>query len=902
MIATAAMLLAACSTQKAKWGNIQFHNTTAHYNTWWNGNESLKQGVEKLNRKVKDDYTRLLPVYKIGTKEECLAFNPEFDRAIEKGVKAIKKHSIFVGGHEYVPYVANSYMLTAYASFYKHDYVTCVNTCQMLSSQYHGEEIGDEADILLARCSTQEQRYREAESALDEKVVADGKGDLNKSQRLNLYLAMAECTLPQEKFKKGVLFLKQALDQRPTVQQQARINFILGQIYQQQDKRPTATKYYERVLRCSPDYEMEFNARLNIASCANLQNTDYKKLERQLDRMLDDKKNVEFRDQIYYAKGEMYVGLREMKKACENLRISSAASTNNPAQKARACLRLGGILYDQYHDYDNAQRYYDTAMAIVKSDYPHYDFYKSRHTLLTSLVAFTRVYENNDSLIAVANMPEKERTKLIGKKIEELKKREEEAKEREMLEALANESKAQTNTLQGDWYFYNSKTVQLGKEQFRQRWGNRVLEDYWFLSNKGMLGMNMMANMMLNDTIDSSEADDSTATDSTAAKDPKNNPDDPHNVAYYLKSLPATEEAIDSMQRQTAVCLLNAGYIFYDGIGNLGKGLECYLRLASDYTQYEGIDQAFYMLYKIYDKQGNTPNANYYRNMVLMGFPDSDFANLILDEDYFREIIRRGQLVKEDYAQIYTLFRKHRYDEVVKRAEAAKEMYAEDSLLGKFCFWEGLAYARLDRKNQAIGAFQHIVENYASDDTLVALAQSQLDYLMGDGGQYVVNSGEEVLQDGSLTADATKARVANANKKQVAADSEEELPPEAQLFRYKESIPHFVVVLISDNGQRATVLQSKIGNFNRNFYSNAGLKVSPMMFTDTTQMVTIASFKDAAEGYAYAMHLMRPESPLNEIGLEKFRVFTISKQNYTTFYNRKNVDAYQLFYDRYYVK
>jgi tetratricopeptide (TPR) repeat protein len=317
LLSAAALLVvvAACSTQKATWSNIQYHNITTHYNTWWNGNESLKKGVELMEQRFKDDYTRLLPVYKMGTKEESMSLYPQFDRAVEKSIKGIKKHSIFVNGMEHVPYIPKCYLMTAYATFYKHDFITAASTCQMLAIQYAGTPIGDEASVLQARCSAMDHRYQDAESALDELVVADSKDNFARSQRLNLYLAMAECTLPQEKYKKGVHFLKLALDQHPSRQQKARICYILGQIYQEQDKRPTATKYYEKVLGCSPSYEMEFNTRLNIASCADLQHTDVAKLERLLDRMLKDKKNEEFLDQIYYAKGEMYLGMREIKKA-----------------------------------------------------------------------------------------------------------------------------------------------------------------------------------------------------------------------------------------------------------------------------------------------------------------------------------------------------------------------------------------------------------------------------------------------------------------------------------------------------------------------------------------------------------------------------------------------------------
>jgi hypothetical protein len=108
--------LSSCSTQKATWSNIQFHNITTHYNIWWNGNESLKKGVAMMNAQYRDDYTRLLPVYKMGTKSESQSLNPQFDRAIEKSVKGIKKHSIFVDGQEHVPYIPKCYLMTAYAN------------------------------------------------------------------------------------------------------------------------------------------------------------------------------------------------------------------------------------------------------------------------------------------------------------------------------------------------------------------------------------------------------------------------------------------------------------------------------------------------------------------------------------------------------------------------------------------------------------------------------------------------------------------------------------------------------------------------------------------------------------------------------------------------------------------
>ncbi len=897
--------LVSCSTQKANWGNIQYHNTTAHYNIWWNGNESLKQGLALLDTKCKDDYTRLLPVYKVGTKEESMSLYPQFDRAIEKSIKGIKKHSIFVNGQEHVPYISRCYLLTAYATFYKYDLANAASTCQLLMSQYGGTAIADEAAILYARCATLDHRYLDAEGSLDELVAALGKGNFASKQKLNLYLAMAECTLPQEKYKKGVQFLKQALDEHPSNRQKARIYFILGQIYQELDKRPTASKYYEKVLRCNPSYEMEFNARLNMASCADLQHTDREKLERLLDRMLHDKKNEEFLDQIYYAKGEMYMGMRETKKACDAFRTSTAVSVSNPAQKARSALRLGDILYSKLQDYDHAQIYYDTALQIIKPDFPHYANHKSRYDLLTSLVAYTRVIERNDSLIAVANMPESERAALINDKIEALRKAEAEAKERELLEQLAGDARSQQNTLQGDWYFYNSNTVQKGKETFRQRWGMRPLEDYWFLSKKGMLGMNMLAQTGTppdeadTNTADS-QPDEAQEGDKKVAAD---NPDDPHCVAYYLKDLPKSKTEQDSMQAQTAVCLLNAGYIYYDGIHNIPKALECYLRMADSYTTNSEIVQAFFMLYKIYDKQGNTPNANYYRNMVLMGFPDSDFANLILDEDYYKEIMRRSQLIREDYNDVYTLYRKHRYDDVLNAVATAKELYSNEPMLGKFRYWEALSYARLDNKSHAVATLQGIIADYPKTDSIVPLAQSQLDFLLGEGAKYVTNSGtdETITDPNSIDEKVNALASRDVTKAEQGRTPTESLPPEARLFRYKADMAHHVIIIVKEKKIRATQLQAKVGSFISTYYANSGYKTSPLMFTDSTQMVTISTFVNASEAKDFAQHLQLADGPLADYDKNDYQVFAISKQNYTTLYNRKQVEAYSLFYNKYYL-
>ena len=119
------------------------------------------------------------------------------------------------------------------------------------------------------------------------------------------------------------------------------------------------------------------------------------------------------------------------------------------------------------------------------------------------------------------------------------------------------------NTLVGDWYFYNSSTVQKGKESFMRVWGTRELEDYWFLSQKPGVSLGISTNELFANTEDT-EATDSTMASTTQSA--TNAADDKYSVDYYLKDLPKTQGRRDSMHEDIARCLLNAGFIYDAGI------------------------------------------------------------------------------------------------------------------------------------------------------------------------------------------------------------------------------------------------------------------------------------------------------------------------------------------------
>ncbi len=906
MIASALLFLSAvcinsCSTEKDTYLNKKYHNTTAHYNVWWNGNESLKAAIAELNEKVADDYTKILPIYRLGDKQEALSVAPKLDRALEKGSKGVQKHSMTTRGKEQIDYVKRCYLLMAYAYFYKQEYLTAASTCRFIMGSYNGTTLADEAKVLYARCMAKEGQYGEAEMILDQMDADLNTGKVAKETAPLLYPALAELALAQEKYKKAIDNLRLSVDNARDRTFKARLYFIMAQVYHHLDKKATATKYYKLCLKKRPAYVMEFNAQMNIAACYDADRGSATSILKMLDKMLKEKKNYEYRDQIYYAKGEMFLGAKDLKKACENYRLSVSVSTNK-SQKTKSSVKLGKVLYEELQDYDEAQKYYDTAVATMPADYPFAESIRDRHKTLTSLVQHTRLIYRNDSLLRMADMDSLEREKYVKKLIAEEKKKEQERIEAELIAAIKSNSSQQSNALKGDWYFYNSSTMQRGKESFIKNWGARALEDYWFLSKKTTMSFGI-DDQNANSGSQLALGDTSNGTSTTRVINVK---DDKFSREYYLKDLPKTQAERDTMNMNTASSLLIAGFIYNDGIKNPDKAIECFLRIAKEFPESDNVLPAFYQLYKLYEKQGNTPSANYYKNMILRGFPDSDYANLIQDENYYLEMAKRAKMSEKEYSDIYNLYNRRRYRDVINKASSAVALYKDEKLTPKFKYWEALSYAKLGETSQAIAKMEEIVGKHPKSE-IVPTVKAQI-ALLKKGNPYKIREPKKPAADTTQAlASNVSTKAAEPSPKQPATqpqaqlpDDEDDMPAEAQMYRDRQDMQHYVMILLDDRKIKATEMQYTVADFNMEFFGTKGLRANALLFDDSHQLITVNRFANAKEAMEYYTFLTKDGGVLDKFDKADYKVYPISIQNYQTFYNQKNTSVYEKFFKKYY--
>ena len=161
------IILFSCSTKKNSFTRRVYHNLTGHYNMFWNGRESYREGVDQLNKTVKDNYNKVLPVYNYGTEQQAQALNPYMDKAIEKASLNTQEHSMYFNRKEYVRWIDDSYLLIGKAYFYKQEYNKARRTFEFVANEYKNNDIKYNALLWLAKAFNQLEQYKRAQSVLD---------------------------------------------------------------------------------------------------------------------------------------------------------------------------------------------------------------------------------------------------------------------------------------------------------------------------------------------------------------------------------------------------------------------------------------------------------------------------------------------------------------------------------------------------------------------------------------------------------------------------------------------------------------------------------------------------------------------------------------------------------------
>lgn len=864
------IIVLACSTKKNTFTRRAYHNLTSHYNVYWNGRESLKEAEALMAEGVKDNYSEVLPVFNYGTKLEAQANNQKWDRAIQKASIAIQKHSMVFGGEEKVKWIDDSYMLIGYAYFHKQEYLSARRTFNFVMREYDQNEIKYDAMLWLARTYIQTGEFEKAEPLLN--LIDNEISKTRVSYRImqELPQVYAHHYVQQEKYQQAAEFLYEAIAYNPERQLKTRMMFILAQIYELEGDLYRASELYGGVIKRNPPYDMAFQAKLNMARSFDASSGDSREIVKILNRMLKDDKNKDYKDQIYFAMSEVALKQGDTALAIENLRLSVSNSTKNNYQKAKSSLTIADIYFGIPH-YENAQAYYDTAMMFIPKDYPNYATIASTTAVLSGLVENLVTIEREDSLQRVAAMPEDDRNVIIynlinaymeeQERIAEALRIEQEIKKQENISGFNAPPGSGMPIGGGDWYFYNMATKEYGYNEFMKKWGKRKYEDLWRLSNKAIVSY--LGSTDLDATADTAVSDSIVAAEN-----------DPLAKEFYLKDLPFTEEALQKSNDKILEAYFNLGQIYHNGLKDYPKSSEALLALNERYPDNKHELQSYYYLYKNYLNLGDQATSDIYKGFIISQFPESDYARVLSDPEYFTKLAAEKGKAEQLYEQTWQAYKDGQYFMAIARCDIAFSTYGDTMPLApKFAYVRAISRGKLEPVDTLVADLKRIITTYPNSE-IKTLSQELLATIAQFNPQF---------DDGTL-----------------GLEPEPEEKPTS--FKYTPSGQHMFMIVMDSREVRINPLKVKISDFNQKNFSLETLTINSMVLDNQHYIITVGNFNNSSKAKDYYDMILPDAYVYSDLKENTFENFLISTENYGTFFKEKDIEGYRKFFQKNYPK
>lgn len=891
-------MLVSCSTKKKSVFNRAYHNVTSKYNGYWNGREAQREAIKTLNKNNKDNFEEVLRVYPIGTKEDRRSVYPQMDKAIDKAGVVIQKHSMLIKGKEYCNWIDDSYLLIGKSNFYKGDYLAGLEIFTYMQKQYQDKKSRFDAALWSIRTNTELLRYKTGEEEIL-KLEAD-KTFPKKKKGAEFATVTADFFLAQADYNQAIPKLEQAIALSKKGRMKTRMTYILGQLYQEKNDGTKAAEMYTKVIKRNAPYEMEFNARINRALMASEESGQLADIKKELKKMARDDKNVDFLDRIYFALADIAMDEQDKPLALDYLQKSIRANTTNPTQKAISYYTVGDIYFDD-REYPKAAAYYDSSYSVLPPEHKQYERVKAKRDNLADLVKNLKVIAYQDSMLMLSELSDSELDALIADLIADVVAEEErlaQVAENFGANSPQDQSSNRSNNTGSTWYFYNQTSISYGLQEFREKWGERKLEDNWRRSNKQTV-------------LSSGDEDGVLPTDSaslSALKDPAN----------YLKNVPRTAGAIDSAHITLEGALYNLGVIYKDKIGDKERSVEAFEDYLERYPNGRYKLETFYQLHLLGKAIGNIELAEGYKQKIISQYPESDYAKILTDPTYLAKLeALKGELGRM-YARAYQNYLDGEYEKTFAGCDSALIAFEKEDLIPKFGLLRAMTIGKTDRLIAYRRALENVVETYPGTPEKTR-AEELLGYVKGLMGDVQPSEkeegrtenaergkGEEDLSGGSKKGGKEKGEKEKEKVEESTGEQPEEsneTEPEApEIYTFNFDTSHYYLLVISKVGLDINKIKAALSNFNTEFYSIERLKIKTAKLGRDNDMFYVTGFKQTAKCMDYYENLKSKPELFEGLEPSELNQFIISNQNFTTFFRDKNVETYNAFFSANYLK
>ena len=671
--------------------------------------------------------------------------------------------------------------------------------------------------------------------------------------------ARANAYIEQEDYPSAILALNSAYDLAEDKSEKARFAFLNGQLQMKTKDYPNAQVSFENVLDARGDYEMDFNAKLSLLK---LEINNGKRSEKEaianIERMVKDQKNIEYRDQLYYTLALIQLEKNDKIEAIKYLKLAVAQKVNNQIRKSESYYLLADLYYES-EQYVNAKNYFDSTLQVLPKIDDRYPRVQKLAGSLTEIAANIETIARLDSFIMVSKMSDQDKRKLALR----IKKEREAEAEAAANQAVNAENKAKNSKLanskisnpilttagsnSSSFFAYDEKELKRGFKDFKDKWGSRALEDNWRRSLRSDANL---TGIVAEDTGEEVE-------DELIGK---------NEIGDILRDIPKNAQDVARLEGQIQEAKFQLGRLFREKLENYEKSAEILEELLSEFPETPKKIDSYYYLYLDYIDLDNTARAKIYYDKIIAEAPDSEFAKVLLDPNYLNSLAKDDQLIYTYYDETYDLYNEGNITEAFDRVKNVNKKFKENPLKAKFALLNAFCVGKVDGKDAYINSLKDVVANYP-------------------------NSAEQTHAKELL-------RILYGGKPEAGGSS---------ILRYSadmKSLHYAIVILYKMEGKTSNNARTFISDFNKKYYKEKKLKAISSLYLDqenSIPMLIIRDFTNGEEAMRYYDTIAKNQENFLDDAYE-YEVYVTSRNNYREIYKTKKVEEYKAFFEENYLK
>ncbi len=707
---------------KKKWipPRRNFQDMTTRYNYYFNANRKMDEALANMQRGKREDFDSVIGIYPYDPNKDSSRLAADMDSIIHKVSIGIQIHD------PRTKWADDMYLLLGEAYYYKGGYENAATSFRyiismdeqrkkdeaMHSSKTNGpsivenekksrfdflkhQPVHNEAILWLARTFTESHQLENAESILS---LLDSDPNLPENLQGRLALEKAFVYLNDHNYpdasKQLAIVVK---DNNIADWIRVRCAFINGQLLQRDHNYIASTENFKKVIDFNPKIDMEFYARKYMAYNTMYAGGDVAGMIASLEKVLNDTKYMPYYDQVYYILGQLAANGNNTEDAIVYLHKSISTPKATKKQKSISFAGLGNIYFNE-GNYLEAKKAYDSSSKLA-SNAPHDSLVLlavKRSKVLGGVSGPLTIIHDEDSLLALAGLSEKEQNSVVRKYLRYLERRRDDSiyKAESMVAPLAQND----NPDAANWYFGNPSLMQQGNADFKRKWGNRPLADNWRRS--AAIAQN---------------ASGSNEKDSTAEAGPELDENGLPTEESLLAAIPNDDEAKEKAGKKIQKAFIDLADAYIRELEDFPLATRTLDTLDKRYPGHTYKEEDTYLRYLIALRQGKVEEALAYSSQILQKYPDSKYASLVRPTEDKPSQMDTGVSVVNFYDETYSLLIQYQYTDVLARVHEAQKKYKDPGFKKRFHIMEAIALAGSGNFKQADTLLAEFIKSNPSD-------------------------------------------------------------------------------------------------------------------------------------------------------------------------------------------